>query len=424
MTSPRRYARVRNPKQIENSRSYKKTLSDDLRCANQVCMAPRLPSEPVETNRMRNCHIIGKEFLRRPSHSGSNNMNQIYSWPSDVSYVYEMAFREIKFNRTAEDDVESRPKPIGPLKRHINDWKFTVACSYHDNRVYKKIDDAEAFDWDDPETRFLLCLRSLTSYMAFANGHETWALTELATSFSSFTDQVLEREIQSIFAEEGRTPISMYKITSFLKDMQDATRLAERAIGPSVAMLRVAKQDLHPELDVLHYLYVNRKWTGLVSERRTVRAKVNMAGTGLLKLPSSNIGVATILPRDSRKSNGYYVHDIIVSTTKPVSFATDELADVVENGSPAAVIAYLATKWEFFYVSPQDYDDSALISDSERNALETDIARAKLGPNWLNQATRQFDHPEIPRLRVYDASSHVDGKFQRRLAVTHRLPLE
>ena len=424
MTNHHRHSRMRNPKQIENSRRYKRELSQDLRRANQVCMVPRQPSEPPEENRMRNCHRIGKEFLRRPSDSSDGNMNQIYSWPSDVSYVYEMALQEIKADWTADDDVENSPKPIAPLKRHIDYWKYTVACCYHDNSVYKKIDDPRKFEWDDSETRFLLCLRSLTSYMAFMNGYETWAMSELTTSFSSFMDRVLEREMQSIFAEEGRTSSSIYKINSFLKDMQDAERLAERTIRPSVERLRVAKQDLQPELDVLYYLYVNRKWTGLVSERRTVRADVNMAGTGLLKLSSGNIGVATLLPRNSRKSDGYYVHDIIVSTTKPVSFPTDELADVVERRSPAAVIEYLATRWEFFCVSPQDYDDSVLIGDSERKALEIEIARAKLGPNWLKRATALVDHPDIPRLRLYDASSYEDGKSQARLAVTYRPPLE
>ena len=101
-----------------------------------------------------------------------------------------------------------------PLKRHINHWKYTVACCYHDNLVYKKIDDPGKFDLDDPETRFLLSLRSVTSHMAFVNGHETWAMSDLTTSFSSFMDRVRKREMQSIFAEEGRTANSMYKITS------------------------------------------------------------------------------------------------------------------------------------------------------------------------------------------------------------------
>ena len=423
MTNPLRSSRVRNPKQIENSRRYKKTLSEDLRVANQICMVPRLPSEPSEEHRMRNCHIIGKEFLRRASDSSSNNMNQIYSWPSDVSHVYDIAFQEIQSKREV-DETESSPRPMRPLKRHIDHWKYTVACGYHDNSVYKKIDDPGTFDLDDPETRFLLSLRSVTSHMAFVNGHETWAMTDLTTSFSSFTDRVMEREMQSIFAEEGRTAIGMYKITSFLKDMQDAERFAERTIGSNVETLRVAKQDLQLELDVLNYLYVNRKWEGLVSERRTVRTNVNMAGTGLLKLPSGVLGIATLLPRDSRKSDGHYIHDIIVSTTKPVSFPTDEIAEIIERRSPAAVIEYLAAKWEFFYVSPRDYDDSAVICESDRDALETEISRAKLGSNWLDRATRMADHPEIPRLRVYDASSNADGKIQTRLVVTHRRPLE
>ena len=423
MTNPLRSSRVRNPKQIENSRRYKKTLSEDLRVANQVCMVPRLPSEPAEENRMRNCHIIGKEFLRRASDSCSKNMNQIYSWPSDVSLVYEIAFQEIQSEREV-DETESSPRPMRPLKRHIDRWKYTVACGYHDNLVYKKIDDPGEFDLDDPETRFLLSLRSVTSHMAFLNGHETWATTDLTTSFSSFTDRVLQREMQSIFDGEGRTASSIYKMTSFLKDMQDVERLAERTIGPNVETLRVAKQDLQLELDVLNDLYVNRNWEGLISARRTVRTSVNMAGTGLLKLPSGILGIATLLPRDSRKSDGYYIHDIIVSTTKPVSFPTDKLAEIVEHRSPAAVIEYLATKWEFFYVSPRDYDDSAVICESDRNALETEIARAKLGANWLDRATRLADHPEIPRLRVYDASSNAEGKIQKRLAVTYRRPLE
>ena len=229
MTNPLRSSRVPNPKQIQNSRRYKETLSKNLRVANQVCMVPRLPSEPSEENRMRNCHIIGKEFLRRASDSSSNHMNQIYSWPSDVSHVYEIAFQEIR-SEGKVDDTESSPKPMRPLKRHINHWKYTVACCYHDNLVYKKIDDPGKFDLDDPETRFLLSLRSVTSHMAFVNGHETWAMSDLTTSFSSFMDRVLEREMQSLFAEEGRTANSMYKITSFLKDMQDVERLAERTI--------------------------------------------------------------------------------------------------------------------------------------------------------------------------------------------------
>ena len=112
---------------------------------------------------------------------------------------------------------------------------------------------------------------------------------------------------------------------------------------------------------------------GLLGQTSTWR------GRALLKLQSGILGVATLLPRDSRKSDGHYIHDIIVSTTKPVSFPTDELAKIVEHRSPTAVIEYLATKWEFFYVSPRDYDDCAVICESDRNALETEIARAKLG---------------------------------------------
>ncbi len=344
-------------REVQPSRNEIKKIWEDTKTSNRACKIPAMPGEPPETNIMSNCHIISESFLRIIARKGI-----VYEWPGDPTVVANSALKEIKAGKMVAlpRDVSkaSQFKDRGTGIGHCV-WRF--ACHYHDNRIFKSIDSTD-IDLTSQRVRFLLGLRTIAAT-------STW--------LESYRDL-----FANIFPRRRRTK-------EIIRHYPQAQSMAP-VLQEAVRGLKMPIAKLSKELEAWQDIYLTQPQGEypIMTCHRTTTTTFGTAGAGIHTSRGQNAILVTMLPR---KQNGQErsLCDIVVTCLRP-SFWLKRLflrwriyreARRIErllNKSPVVGIPILATELAFFYVSPDDYDDDTVVTQGQRQEIDSRIAKKRV----------------------------------------------
>ena len=313
-----------------------------------------IPGEPPESNVLAGCHIISEpclEVIARNKH--------VYDWSSDPTVLWDSALKGIKAG-----NITSLPGDMlkaVPFKKRGNSigkcvWKF--ACNYHDNKVFKLIDTTD-MDLASPEVQFLLGFRTVAATT-------TWSESHLHYFENSFFERT--------------------RMKRLLRDYPQARSLLEH-LRPVVSRMQMGVNKLIGELDRWQEMYISAHSAAdysVMTCRRSTIPVISSAGAGVAEWSGQSAIIAVVLPRQSRGQTKAPC-DIVVTSLRPKSwlarlFLRGRINLVAKNiqtmlsGDPIANFPSLENTLEFCYVSPDDFDNDAILDDRQRQEIHARIA--------------------------------------------------
>ena len=315
---------------------------------------PTIPGEPPESNVLANCHIIGEPCLAVIARG-----NHIYEWHKEPTVLWDSALKEIKAG-----NITSLPWDMGnavPFKERGNSigkcvWRF--ACNYHDNKVFKPIDTPD-MNLISPGVQFLLGFRTIAATTAQAESHLQY--------------------FDKIFLNRTRTKRT-------LKEYPQA-QSAWQYLRQKVNRLQIEVDKLTVELGRWQDMYRAQPATGysIITCRRTANPVIRSAGAGLAAWSGQSAILAIILPR-SQDGQTDTLSDIVVTCLRPkfwlarlyLRWRVNRIAEDIEtslSNDPVANIPTLENTLQFFYVSPDDFDNDSILDDQQRQEIHARIAR-------------------------------------------------
>ena len=252
--------------------------------------------------------------------------------------------------RRGSIEVDHYP-PVARSKTH-KDCKFTFACDICDNQVLKPTDSVQAFAPQGQETVFKLGLRTFAAYTAWYDGHKRWAKEELS-----------------------RNPnrLLLLKRYPFLQP-------AFKALSDWGAQQTSIGKQLESEMQRWRNAYQISSWNQAVSHVVEASIKPRIAGCGIQNQPGCPVAV-TILPSNSGMA--FVIATTLLDGAALPSFpnqqsATQEVANEwkrrFDNQSPEQWLPDLSQLCEFLYVSPEDYHDESVVSETARHAIAAKIS--------------------------------------------------
>ena len=343
---------------IESGLNRVDSIAKKLLRSNTECLIPE--DAVVRHNCMNNCHIVGEKFLELIATKKSLKQlkvpkGQIYCWPTSPRSITRLVVDELKASSSQRrrGSIEVDRYPPVPRSKNHGDCKFTFACKNHDNQVLKPIDSVQGFDPENRETLFKLGLRTVAAYTAWYDGHKRWAR------------EGLRRHEHTII---------LLKQYPFLQPAFEAlSEWGERQTSVGT--------QLESEIKRWQNAYLNSSWSQAVSHVSEVSVRPRVAACGIRNGSGYPVAVA-ILP-NSRGTSFIIATTLLDDAASPLlpnqqSNVTQEVVNEweqrFENQPPEQWLPDLSHLCEFLYVSPDDYHNESVISESARHAIETEIA--------------------------------------------------
>ena len=324
-------------------------IADKLLRSNTECLIPE--DGLVQHNHMNNCHIVGERFLEVIA----NQKGQVLLWPASLRSIARPMVEEIKRqsprNRRRQIEV-GQYEPVPRSKSH-RDCKFTFACKNHDNRVLKPTDSVQGFDPENRETQFKLGLRTMAAYTAWYQGHKRWAREDMI------------RHPGTIIL------LKQFPLLKFTIDALSEWGARQTSVGTQ----------MESEMKRWQKAYLSSSWNQAVSYVSEVSVRPRVAACGVVSWSGYPV-VISILP--SNRASSFIIATTLLydaaSTLLPSkqSTAIQEVTNYwnrqFENQAPEQWLPHLSQICEFLYVSPDDYHNVDVISESARQSIETEIA--------------------------------------------------
>ena len=319
--------------------------ADQLLRSNQRCLVPLAKAE--EHSAMRNCHIIAEGFLG----AISNPRGQVLCWPTSTRSIGRLAQKAIsegKFQPSPMTIFIDDYPPVARSKNH-KDCKFTFACGFHDDRVFKLADTVKEFDPDDPRTRFLLGFRTVAAYTAWYQGFKQWA------EYDFKKDTMARRNLRK------------YPMLA----------PAYEAIAEFGESTSTAGGKLSNEMDRWQEAYSEAAWERAVTIKITVSPTLRVAAAGIVG-SFDHPATMTILPTEGSQC------DIIITcleretplrkiTQAPRRRSTrrtaENWAERIKSENPRYWLPALSRQCEFLYVSPDDYNNDRTMCCDDRREI-------------------------------------------------------
>ena len=341
-------------REIQSSKREAKHFWKTVRNANRQCKVPTIPGEPPESNVLANCHIIGEPCLAVIARG-----NHIYEWHKEPTVLWDSAFKGIK-----ADKITSLPWDMGnavPFKERGNSigkcvWRF--ACNYHDNKVFKRIDTPD-MDLTSPGVQFLLGFRTIAATTTQAESHLKYFEEDFPKrpSIKRILNKYPQAESVSQYLRHNVNHLQKMvdKLTVELSRWQEMYR-AQPAMGYSI-----------------------------ITYRRTANPMIRSAGAGVVAWSGQSTILAIILPR-SQDGQTDSLSDIVVTCLRPKSWPARlylrwkvkriaEDTETLLSNDPVANIPSFENTLQFFYVSPDDFDNDSILNGQQRQEIHARIAR-------------------------------------------------
>lgn len=358
----------RNPSkgEIEVALNRIDNLADGLLRSNQTCLIC------MNDGAMRNGHIVGEKFLELIA--STKNLREfkvkpgaVYCWPTSARSIGRLALPAVNelIARKRLGPIEiDRYLPVSRSKNH-KDCKFTFTCCTCDNEVLKLTDSIQGFDPQDEETAFKFGLRTFAAYTAWYDGHKRWAKEGLVRNLQGI---LLLKQFP--FLRSTITTLSDWgaRQTALGKHFESETRRWRRA-------------------------YTMSSWDQAANCVIDVSIKPRIAGCGVGEWYGYPVAV-TILPKKNGRAT--ILTSTLLDDGAPPSLSyqqctanqqlAQEWARRFENQPPAQWLPAISRLCEFLYMSPEDYHDDRVVSETARHAIATAIgARISAIPDLLTE---------------------------------------
>ena len=330
--------------------------ADKLLRRNRECLIPCLAGE--EHDKMNNCHIISEGYLNLIA----DRKGQILGWPTSARSINRLAVNAIKSGQFM--DFPNYP-PVSMSKNH-KDCKYTFACHYHDNKVFKSIDNVTTFDVYDIESHLNLGLRAIVAYSAWYQGHKLYAQDD----FNKDT------EIRQNLKKYPQGQPLVEKVREFAESSTDTERWLEPVITSTTSNWQS--------------VYANSELSSVISSVTTAYPALRFAGAGICNRNGHHIAV-TILPKSqggciivaTAISRHKFLRGIIQwDCRSAVRREADAIKRLLEKEPPAQWLAQLLSQhWAFLYLSPDDYNNDDIITREGRQLVEQ-TAADKFRHHW------------------------------------------
>lgn len=342
-------------REIQPSKKEAEQIWKSIRKANRQCKVPRLPGEPPESNALTNCHIIGESILKVIAQK-----SHVYEWQNDPMLLWYSAVNEIKAGNVTE-----LPWDVGKAVLFRDQgfsidkcgWRF--ACNHHDNTAFKLIDTLD-MDLTSRKVQFLLGFRAIAATTAWSESY--------LQLFKVFPKR---RRIQKIISEYQQARLAVPHLKQQINRMEIVTGIVAKELS--------RWQDIYSAQAVEDY--------PIMTCRRTAEPVIRSAGAGVPLSNGRSIIATTILPRrqDGRAKT---LCDIVVTCLRPKSWIrrlylswrikrqASKIAKLLSK-DPVDNIPVLAHNLNFFYVSPDDFDNDTILNDKQRQEIHARIARLR-----------------------------------------------
>ena len=339
--------------EIQPSKKEIKQIWRSIRNTNRECKVPSLSGEPPETNVMSNCHIIGEGFLKRIAQSG-----HIYEWLYDPTVVGNSALKEIKTGNVTNLPWDiAKVIPIRDKGTSIDKCTWRFACHYHDNKVFKQIDNPDT-TIASQTAQFLLGFRAIA------------ATTSWTESYLHFADKIFlnRARTKEIFRNNPQAQSAIPHLKKYVSLLQVEVSRLVKELG--------RWQDLYNAQPVEDYPVMNC-W-------RTAKPTIRSAGAGVSAWSGRSAIVATILPR-RQGGEASTLCDVLVTCLRPkfwlarlyLRWRISQTARRIErllSKDPVTNIPILVNELAFFYLAPDDFDNDSIIGNQQRQQVHARIA--------------------------------------------------
>ena len=329
-------------------------IADRLLRSNETCLIC------MRDGPMRNGHIVGEKFLeliasKEPLKEFKIKKDQIYCWPTSARSITRLALPALKefLSQRKRGPIEIECYSPVPRSKNHKDCKFTFAYCTCEDHALELTDSVCGFDPQDGETVFELGLRTFAAYTAWYDGHKRWAKEDL-----------------------GRNSQALLLIKQY-PHLQSAFE----ALSDWGARKTAVGKQLESEMQRWRHAYQNSSWGHAIGSVIEAPIRPRIAGCGIANWSGSLVAI-TILPNKDGKS-------FIIATTLLGGAASPSLPNAqrtvcqelakewgqrFENQSPEQWLPEISRLCEFLYVSPEDYHDDSVVSETARQAVATAIA--------------------------------------------------